>query len=93
MVTCATIGIDGADVPGREHRLMNFFQISEGLEDQQIHAAFDQRCNLLAEGIAGFLKRSLAQRFDSGTQRANRSGDPHIEAFGGFASQANTRRD
>ena len=47
--------------------------------------------NLLAEGVARFLIRSLAQRFDSGPQWANRSGDPHIEAFGGFASQANTR--
>ena len=67
---------------------MNFFQISEGLKNQQIDAAFDQHFNLLAKRVARLLERSFSQRFDSGSQRANRSRDPHIEAFGGLTREA-----
>ncbi len=50
IVTCATIGSDCAYIARRQHRLMNLFQISECLQNQQIDAAFDQRFNLLAKG-------------------------------------------
>src|SRR5579863_4495425 len=68
---------------------MNFFEISESFENQQIDATLNQYFNLLSKRVACFLKRSFSQRFDSGSQRANRSPHPHIEAFGGFAGNAN----
>src|SRR6202035_354944 len=67
---------------------MNFLQVSEGLKDQQIDAAFNQHLNLLAKRVASLLKRCFSQRFDSGSQRANRSRDPDIEAFGGLTRDA-----
>ena len=88
IVTWATIGSEAAHIPRRQHGLVNFFQISESLENQQIDAAFDQRLDLLAKRVASFLERSFSQRFDSGSQRANRSCHPHIEAFGGLAGHA-----
>src|SRR5258708_17789399 len=68
---------------------MNFFQVSEGLKDQQIDSTFGQNPHLLPKGVACLLERSFAQGFNSGSQRANRSCDPNIEAFGGITSQAN----
>ena len=91
MVTCATIGSEGATSLRGQHGLMDFFQVSESFQNQQIDSALYERCNLLAEGVARFLERSLAQGFDSGSQRANRSRDPNIEAFGGFTSEAGAR--
>ena len=66
---------------------MDFLEITECLQDQQIDTALDERLNLLTEGLARFLERGFAQRFNPGSQRANRSGHPHIEALGGFSSQ------
>jgi hypothetical protein len=71
----------------RQHGLMNLFQVPEGFEDQEVDTAFGQRCDLFAEGVACFLERSFAEGFDSGSERANRSCDPYIEAFGGIPSQ------
>src|SRR5579863_10400132 len=69
---------------------MDFFQVPESFENQQIDSAFDQRFDLLAEGIASFLKRSFSEWFDPGAERANRSSYPNIEAFGSLPGQANT---
>src|SRR5579885_366750 len=66
---------------------MNLLQIPEGFQNQKIDTTFDQRTNLLAESVARFLIRSLAQRFDSGSQWANRTRNAYIEAFGGFPGE------
>src|ERR1035438_322032 len=71
---------------------MNFFHVAEGLENQQINSCLNQSLDLLAECFASLLKRSLAERLNSGSQRANRSRHPHIEAFGGFTSQPHSRK-
>ena len=67
---------------------MKFFEIAEGLEDQDVGAAFDQGGNLVAEGVACFLERSLAQRLDPDTQRPDRARHPGVEALGGFLGQS-----
>ena len=66
---------------------MQFLEVSESFQDQQIDAALSQCLDLLAERLTRFLERSFSQRFDSRTQRANRSPDPHIEALGGLSRQ------
>ncbi len=76
-----------SDIFGGQQCLMDFFQVAEGLQHEQIDAAFNQSLNLFTKGVAGLLERSFAQGFDSGSQWANRSRDPHIEAFGGFAGE------
>ena len=77
----------GSHILGREHGLMQLFEIPESFQDQQIDAALGQGRNLLAEGVTSFLERRLAQRLNSGTQRANRSRHPDIEALGSFPGQ------
>ena len=79
----------GIHVPRRQNRLVKFFHVAEGFQHQQIDAAFDQGCDLLAEGGAGFLEGGLAQRFNADSQRANRAGNPDVEALGRFARQTN----
>ena len=70
---------------------MNLFEVSECLKNQQIDTALDQHFNLLSKRLASFLERSFAQRLDSGSQRANRSRHPHIEAFGGLSGDPHAR--
>ena len=82
----------GIHIAGRQHGLMQFLEVAEGFQDQQVDAAFGQRSDLLAKRCAGFLERSLAQRLNANPQRADRAGDPDIEALGGFAGQARARR-
>ena len=48
-MTWATTGIFGFDVARRQNRLMQFFQVAEGFQNQQVNAAFDQRRDLFAE--------------------------------------------
>src|SRR5208337_2375662 len=66
---------------------MQFLEVSKSFQDQQIDTALSQCLDLFAECLTCFLKRSFSQRFDSRTQRANRSSDPHIESLGGFSRQ------
>src|ERR1700722_18577833 len=75
---------------GCEHRLMEFLEISEGLQHQQIDAPFRECFDLLAEGSASFFKRSFSQGLDSCSQWANRSRDPHIETLGGLTGEPRT---
>src|SRR5579872_3507780 len=77
-----------ADIFCRQDGLVNLLQISEGFQNKKIYASLNQRFDLLAESVARFLIRSLAQRFDSGSQWANRTCNPYIEAFGGFPGQS-----
>ena len=68
---------------------MDLFQVAKRLEDQYIDQPLGrQRPDLLAECLPRFFERSFSQGLDSGSQRANRSCDPNIEAFGGITSQA-----
>ena len=60
---------------------MQFFDVTEGLQDHQINSAFHQGGNLLAERFAGFFKRSLAQGLDANTQWTYRPSDPGIETL------------
>ena len=55
--------------------LMDFLQITEGLEKNDIHSAFHQRRDLLAETFARLLQRDFAQRLNAKAQRADRAGD------------------
>ena len=90
---------DGSDdrelrihVARSEHGLMQLFDVAEGLQNQQIHAAFGQRRNLFPKGCARLFERCFAERLNSNSQRANRTRNPYIEALGGFARQACARR-
>ncbi len=75
------------DVFRRQHGLMQFLEVAESFENQQVDAALGQGSDLLAECLAGLFEGSFAQRLDSGSERANRSCDPDIEALGGLAGQ------
>src|ERR1700733_6968776 len=66
---------------------MEFLQVSESLKHQQVDATFRQRRNLIAKCLASLFERGFSQRLNSGSQRANRSRDPYIEALGGFAGK------
>ena len=79
----------GIHVAGSQNRLVKFFHVAEGLQHEQVNAAFDQGCDLLAEGGAGFLERGLAQRFNADPERSHRAGHPDVEALGRFARQSN----
>ncbi len=91
MVTWATTGILGSTSRAARIAWCKFLDVAEGFQHQQVDAAFDQGCDLLAEGGAGFLERGLAQRFNADPQRADRAGHPDVEAFGRFAGQAEPR--
>src|SRR5580692_10679954 len=69
---------------------MEFLEVSEGLQHQEIDAAFRECFDLLAEGPASFFKRSFSQGLDSCSQWANRSRDPHIETLGGLTGEPRT---
>src|SRR5437879_3867374 len=60
---------------------MEFFDIAECFEDQQVNPAFEQRCDLFAEGVFGFLEGSFSQRFNPDAQGPYRTGDPSVEAL------------
>ena len=75
----------GVDIARRQNGLMQFFQVSEGFEDDEIDAAFDQGGNLLAEGVAGFLKGGFAQRLNADAQGPDRAAYPNVKTLGGFA--------
>ncbi len=81
----------GIYVAGGQHRLMQFLDIAEGFQDEKIHAAFGQGCNLFPKSCARLLEGSLAQRFNSNSQRANRTGNIDIEALGGVVRQTRAR--
>ena len=61
----------GIHVPRSQNRLVKFFHVAEGLQHEQIHAAFDQGCDLLPECGAGFLEGGLAQRFNADPERSH----------------------
>ena len=54
----------GIHIAGGQNRLMQLLEISECFQDQQIHAFFIQRRDLLAKGVASLGQRDLAQRLD-----------------------------
>src|SRR5580700_5006771 len=66
---------------------MEFLEVSEGFEHQQIDATLRQRRDLITKCLTGLFEGGFSQRFDSGSERANRSRDPYIEALGGFAGK------
>src|SRR5438876_4377694 len=66
---------------------MEFLDVAEGFEDQQVNPAFEQRCDLFAEGVFGFLEGSFSQRFNPDDQGPYRSSDPGIEALCSFLSK------
>src|ERR1019366_644588 len=71
--------------------LMQLFQVSEGLQDDEIHAFFVQGCNLLVKGRPGFLERDLAQGLDADSQRSDGAGDQGVETLGSLPCQASTQ--
>ncbi len=87
MVTWATTGRCGIHLASGQNRLMQLFQIAEGLQDEQVDAFFIQGGNLLAEGVPGFVERNLAQRLDADAQRTDGAGDQGVETLGSLARQ------
>ena len=79
IVTCGDHGQPGIHLARGQHRLVQFFEVSQSLENQQIHPAFRQGSNLLAKCGARFFERRLAQRLNSNSQRAHRTRHPDIE--------------
>src|ERR1700757_759474 len=67
---------------------MEFLQVAKGLHNEQVDATFRQGCDLLTESIARFLQRGFTQWLNSNAKRADRTGDPNVEALGSFARQA-----
>ena len=87
MVTCAIIGTSppAASRPAM-HRLAQFVQVAEGLEDQQIDAGFEQGIDLFAEGGARFGEGGGSERLDAHVERSHGAGDER--AVGRLAGQA-----
>ena len=71
-------------VPGH-HRLAQFIEVAESLEDQQIDPGFEQGIDLFAESGARFGEGSRSQRFDAHVERAHGAGDER--AVGRLAGQ------
>ena len=63
---------------------MQLLDIAEGFEDDEIHAAFEQGCDLFAESVFGFLEGSFAQRLNPDSEGADGTCDPSVKALGSF---------
>ena len=74
VVTCATIGSVAEAAHGADRRA-DLVDVAEGLEHEQIDAAFEQRRRLLAEVRLGLVDAGLAPRLDADAERADRAGD------------------
>src|SRR5262249_27864600 len=68
--------------------LVQFLEIAKSLENDDVHSAFQQGRNLLAEGVFGLLKRSLSQWLNPNSQRAHRPSHPGVEALRRFLCQS-----
>ena len=51
--------------------LMNFLEVAEGFQHEEVDPALDQSGNLLAKRSARFFKRSFAERLDANAERAD----------------------
>ena len=80
------------DIAAGQDSLMQFFQVSEGFEHQQIDATLDQSFDLLPKCCARFFERSLAEWLDAHAERTNRCRDPDIKTFSRFASYLRARK-
>ncbi len=77
---------DDRQVGQRPHgvdRRADLVQVAEGLEDEEIDAALEQRLRLLAEVLARLVDAGLAPRLDADAERADRAG--HVGAVAGRA--------
>src|SRR5438874_1059323 len=90
-VEAVTVFIDGhlrnnrnirVHVTRGQQRLMEFLDVAERLQNDEIDAAFDQSSDLFAECGAGIFERRLAERLDTDAKRTYRPTDPPIEALG-----------
>src|SRR4051794_38733754 len=70
--------------------LMQFIDITECLQNQEINPALKQGSNLLTENISRLLKRHLAQRLNANPQRPNGPRDPSVKALRCFFRQPRT---
>ena len=68
-------------IASRQNGLVQLFQVSKGLQDNQVDAFFVQGCNLLVKGCPGFIARNLAQRLDAYSQGSNRAGDQGVKTL------------
>ncbi len=90
-VEAVTVFIDGhlrnnrnirVHVTRGQQRLMEFLDVAERLQNDEIDADFDQSGDLFAECGAGLFERRLAERLDTDAKRTYRPTDPPIEALG-----------
>ena len=92
MVTWATTGILGFTSRAARIAWCSSSTIAKGFQHQQVNAAFDQGCDLLAEGGASFVEGGLAQRLDAHSQRSHRAGHPDVKALGRFLARLTPAR-
>src|ERR1017187_4002403 len=87
------LGNDGKlriHIAAGEYRLVQLFDVAKGFQHQQIDAPFDQGRDLFAKCRPGLFKRSLPQRLNADTERADRSGHPYVETLGRFSGHVST---
>ena len=70
------------------NRLVQFVNVPECLQNEDVDAALDKRGNLLTENIPSFLKRHLAQRLNANPQWSYCAGDPCIKTLRCFFREA-----
>ena len=85
VVICATIG-RSRDAAHRVDRRADLVQIAEGLEDEEVDAAVDERLRLLAEVVARLVDAGLAPRLDADAERPDCAG--HVRARSSAACRA-----
>ena len=68
----------GRRLSGSFQRLVCLIQRGHGLDNQKVDAGCSQGVNLLGEGRPGFVQAGLAQRLQTHSQRAHRSGYPGL---------------
>src|SRR5690349_13130082 len=69
------------------YRLVQFVDITECVQNQQIDSALKRRGNLLTENFASLLKRHLAQRLNANSQGPNGPCYPGVKTLGRFFGQ------
>src|SRR5262249_11789077 len=60
---------------------MQFFQIPEGFQNQDVYARFEQGGDLFAEGVFRLLKGCLSERFNPDAQRTYRACHPAVKTL------------
>ena len=70
------------DAADRADGGLDLVQVAEGLEDEQLDPALDERLGLLAEVLLGLVHAGLPPGLDANPERSDRSGDIRLLARG-----------